>query len=81
MKTDGQELQRLINATVLWKGNYNYIYLKFRLGCKGDTCGVWIMVFYTTFTIFQLYRGDKFYWWWKPEKTNDLSQLLTNLIT
>jgi hypothetical protein len=25
MKTDGQELQRLINATVLWKGNYNAI--------------------------------------------------------
>jgi hypothetical protein len=49
MKTDGQELQRLINATVLWKGNYNYIYLKFRLECKGDKCGVWIMVFYATF--------------------------------
>ena len=45
MKTDGQELQRLINATVLWKGNYNYIYLKFRLGCKSDKCGVRVMVF------------------------------------
>jgi hypothetical protein len=49
MKTDGQELQRLINATVLWKGNYNYIYLKFRLGCKSDKCGVWVMVFNATF--------------------------------
>ena len=49
MKTDGQELQRLINATVLWKGSYNYIYLKFRLGCKSDKCGVWVMVFNATF--------------------------------
>ena len=49
MKTDGQELQRLINATVLWKGNYNYIYLKFKLGCKSDKCGVWVMVFNATF--------------------------------
>ena len=64
MKTDGQELQRLINATVLWKGNYNYIYLTPLL------------------TIFQLYRGDKFYWWWTPEyqeKTTDLSQFTDKL--
>jgi len=25
------------------------------------------MVFNTTLTIFQLYRGSQFYWWWKPE--------------
>jgi hypothetical protein len=49
MKIDDQELQRFINATVLWKGSYNYIYLKFRLGCKSDKCGVWVMVFNATF--------------------------------
>ena len=39
----------------------------------------WFMVLNTTFNYIQLYRDGQFYWWRKPEKTTDLSQVTNKL--
>ena len=60
--------------TKLWMYNdeFNFIFV-----CSEIGLGLWYLT--PLLTIFQLYHGCQFYWWWKSEKNTDLLQFSDNI--
>jgi hypothetical protein len=54
-----------------------YYHEHVRFGRWWSVLGVWCLT--PLLTIFQLYRGDRFYWWRKPVKTTDMPQVIDKL--